>query len=274
MTMIGLTVVALMMFLRIRALYARFLSVQALVLSILLIFVGVNSWLLTHGAPVNHPAYPFVDSCTMIIDTKIVVSMASASAWLPLLYDTVVVILTVARTASSVYSKDAGQMLRVLFREGIIYYCCIFCVALSLTVMIIHADQSIKNISGQLHLCFTVAMLSRITLHLKRFAQRPVVHYDAALPPPFARQGFLSSGTVVTITPPTYAASAGRRSQPRLTVLTGLREDAREASEDGSSFAMETFSTAAAAATTTGDVHTQRPQRPAAASVSDNRTVP
>jgi hypothetical protein len=94
--------------------------------------------------------------------------VASASAWLPLLYDTVVVILTVARTASSVYSKVPGQMLRVLFREGILYYwsvdtmpyihhlltpchhfSVIFCVALSLTIMILHADQSIKNISGQ-----------------------------------------------------------------------------------------------------------------------------
>jgi hypothetical protein len=111
-------------------------------------------------------------------------------------------------------------------------------------------------------------MLSRITLHLKRFAQRPIVHYDAALPSPFAQQRFLPSGTVVTITPPTYAAPAGRRPQPRFAVVPGLRDDAREASEDGSSFAMETFSAM------TGDIHTQHPQSPAAASGSDNRTVP
>ncbi|KAI0247574.1 hypothetical protein BJV78DRAFT_1244337 [Lactifluus subvellereus] len=45
MTMTGISIVALMMFLRI---------LQAIVLAILLTFIGVNSWLLTRGIPVQH----------------------------------------------------------------------------------------------------------------------------------------------------------------------------------------------------------------------------
>ena len=48
--------------------------------------------------------------------------MAAASAWLPLLYDTIVVILTVHRTLGPVRHKTAGKIARVLLRDGILYY--------------------------------------------------------------------------------------------------------------------------------------------------------
>ena len=49
-------------------------------------------------------------------------AFASSTAWLPLLYGTVVVSLTVYRTACSVLSKNTSEMLRVLLREGLLYY--------------------------------------------------------------------------------------------------------------------------------------------------------
>jgi len=214
MTMIGITVVALMMYMRIRALYPRFYSIQAFVLSILLTFIGVNSWLLSHGVPVPHPAYPLVDSCTMIIDPKVPGPIASSSAWLPLLYDTVVISLTLIRTVSSMVSKNPSQMFRVLFREGLLYYSVICAITLILTVMILHAPPSIRNITAQLHLCLTVAMMSRITLHLKRFAQRPNgVIQDHSGPPPFANRRFFSFSQVTTLAPPVYATPSVRVQQ-------------------------------------------------------------
>jgi len=234
MTMIGISVVALLMFMRIRALYPRSYAIHASVLSILLTFIGVNSWLLTHGIPVPHPAYPLVDSCTMIVDPKVPGPIASSTAWLPLLYDTVVISLTLIRTASSMVSKNPSQMFRVLLREGLLYYSVICAITLILTIMIIHAPPSIRNITAQLHLCVTVAMMSRITLHLKRFAQRPngIVN-DNASRVPFPRR-FFSFGQITTLAAPTYATPAAR-AQPDVTFYS--------AQENDTFLGMETFST-------------------------------
>lgn len=51
-------------------------------------------------------------------------ALAASSAWLPLLYDTTVVLLTVNLTARSIYSssRNPSQMFRVLLQEGLIYY--------------------------------------------------------------------------------------------------------------------------------------------------------
>jgi len=175
MTMTGISIVAMMMFLRIRALYRRVLAIQVIVIAILLTFIGINSWLLTHGIPVPHPAYPLVDSCTMIFDQRVPRPITSSTAWLPLLYDTVVVGLTLFRTSKALYSQTAGQILRVMLREGLLYYSVICAVTLTLTIMIVSATPSVRNITAQLELCLTVTMMSRITLHLKRFAHRSTI---------------------------------------------------------------------------------------------------
>ena len=48
--------------------------------------------------------------------------MAAASAWLPLLFETLVVVLTTIRTLGSVRHKSAGMIARVLLQDGILYY--------------------------------------------------------------------------------------------------------------------------------------------------------
>ncbi|KAI0292672.1 hypothetical protein B0F90DRAFT_1768640 [Multifurca ochricompacta] len=151
MTMIGVSVAAIMMFLRIRVLYARVLEVQALVIIIFLTFVGVNSWLLSNGVRTSTSSSPFVQRAVSKLDGPI----ASSSAWLPLLYDTVVVSLTLIRTTTAMTSKPASQIFRVLLQEGLLYY--------RYTSSLVGA---FKNLT------FTVAMVSRITLHLKRFGHR------------------------------------------------------------------------------------------------------
>ncbi|KAH9952499.1 hypothetical protein BC827DRAFT_1254119 [Russula dissimulans] len=244
MTMIGISIADMMMFMRIRALYPRLWSIQVFVLSVFLTFVGVNSWLLSHGVPVPHPAYPLVDSCTMIIDPKIPGPLASSSAWLPLLYDTIVVSLTVIRTASSVISKNPSQMFRVLLREGLLYYSVIFAITLILTLMINFAPPSIRNITAQ-HLLFTVAMMSRITLHLRRFAARPngVVQGNVAHPR-FMQGRFSSFAPLTTLAAPSYATPAG---QQDATFMQSIYTDSVPVPENESFLAMETFSKPTAA---------------------------
>ncbi|KAH9971454.1 hypothetical protein BJV74DRAFT_799140 [Russula compacta] len=266
MAMIGVTVVALMMFLRIRAMYSRFLSLQVFVLSILFTFIGINSWLLTRGIPVPHPAYPLVDSCTMIIDPKVPGALASSTAWLPLVYDTVVVFLTLNGTARFVRSQDTGKMFRTLLREGLLYYGVICSITLVFTIMITAAAPSVRNIAGQLQLCLTVAMMSRITIHLKRFGRRPNhdIHGDAKHRNPFIhqqQQHLLPPDQTETNTLPIFATPTVPSSQ-QVTFLLGPPTNGAPAAASGdeSYLAMETFSTMTSGS---GECQTQHLQEPA-----------
>jgi len=98
--------------------------------------------------------------------------IAAASGWLPLLFDTIVLALTLARTLSLAQRRSAAprDIVHALVRQGLLYYALIFSVTLVLTIMIAVADVSVRNITAQLELCLTVTMMSRITLDLKRFA--------------------------------------------------------------------------------------------------------
>ncbi|THH12923.1 hypothetical protein EW146_g7241 [Bondarzewia mesenterica] len=182
MTMIGITVVALMIFLRIRALYHRIFFVQAIVFTILLVFIGVNAWLMTHGVAVRPTAdlRPFVDSCTMIFDPKIG-PIAAASAWLPLLYDTVVVVLVIHRTIKPLWRQDAGQILRVILQEGLAYYrqCHFFCYS-----CVDYYDCVRQPVGAKYHSAARtpVTMMSRITIHLRRFAHFNALGYTVSMP--------------------------------------------------------------------------------------------
>jgi len=250
MTMIGISIVFLMMFLRIRVLYAGILPIQVFVLAIFLTFIGINSYVLSHGIPVPHPAYPSVDSCTMIVDQKVGRMLASSTAWLPLLYDTVIVSLTLYRTASSVNAEPVGFVRRVLFQEGLLYYCVICTITLVLTIMIDSTGESIRNVASQLHLCLTVAIMSRITLHLKRYANSSnIIYVDAAFQPRahlHPNQHF-SFSRDVTFAPPS-APSSIHTMQPELCHFPSLsapRSDARASGssslENGSYMEMKTF---------------------------------
>jgi hypothetical protein len=94
--------------------------------------------------------------------------LASSTAWLPLLFDTTVMFLTMYRTGSSVYSKNASEIFRVLFREGLLYYrcvdvhpplpstqclqiprSCICTLTLVLTIMINTTGPGIRNVVSQ-----------------------------------------------------------------------------------------------------------------------------
>jgi len=166
MTVIGINTTALMMLLRISALYHRRPFVIAFVAAFFCVELGINAWLLTHGTAVVHQRQ--VHACTMVFDDAVTGPIASASAWLPLTYDTIVLILTLKRTLGPIRRKTAGKIARVLLRDGILYYSVIFSVNFVLTIMIAAAPSGLQNITAQLEYLLTVAMMSRITLHLRK----------------------------------------------------------------------------------------------------------
>lgn len=172
MTMIGIHVVGLMMLLRIYALYHQQRWIVAGVGLLLVVQAIINGWLLTQGEPVVHNQHSGVRACTMIFSPSMPSVLSSSSAWLPLLYDTVIVTLTVIRLLPSVRNQNASFVLRRLLEDGLLYYGVILAVNTSLTIMIIHAPDGLKNITAQLELLITVAMMSRITLNLKKSARK------------------------------------------------------------------------------------------------------
>ncbi|PFH54053.1 hypothetical protein AMATHDRAFT_136427, partial [Amanita thiersii Skay4041] len=185
MTMIGIGVVGLMMFLRIYALYRRQPWIYRAVGLLLLIQAATNAWLLTkgiHPATTRDTVSPSLVACTMIFDPKLCVfAIASASAWLPLLYDTAIFSLTLNRALPSLRQRHASFVMVRLFEDGLIYYSAIFAVTLVLTIMIVVAPPGLKNITAHKQYCFLqgplnqrlapqVTMMSRITLNLKKSA--------------------------------------------------------------------------------------------------------
>ncbi|KAJ7164777.1 hypothetical protein C8R43DRAFT_1122654 [Mycena crocata] len=151
MTLIGIHVVAIMMLLRIKALYSEKRSIFGGVFLLFMISFCMNAWLLTRGEPVVHNPDSGVHACTMIFPPSISV-IASSSAWLPLLYDSVVLVLTLMKTLPVVGRNNGTYMMKRLLEDGLIYYTAIFSVTLVLTIMIISAPPGLKNIAAQLEL--------------------------------------------------------------------------------------------------------------------------
>ncbi|KAG1751053.1 hypothetical protein EDB19DRAFT_1824801 [Suillus lakei] len=169
MTAVGIQVVGLMMFLRVRAMYHDNRYVVILVASLLFAWVAVGAWLLSHGV------------VSGMAESELRGSLASAWAWVPLCYDTVVFALTLNRTLPSIKNKEAGHIVRTLFTNGVLFYSVMCTINLIFTIMVARAPQGLKNITGQLELILTVAMMSRITLSLMKEGTRGSVPLDRHL---------------------------------------------------------------------------------------------
>ncbi|PIL22618.1 hypothetical protein GSI_15308 [Ganoderma sinense ZZ0214-1] len=168
-TMIGINIASLMMLLRIYAMYETQKFIVAFVAIIFCLEFGTNAWLLSHGIAVHHS--PQVKACSMIFDSSRLPGVAaSATAWTVLVYDTIVLLLTIFKTYSSLRYKTVAGTMRTLLKEGVAYYSVIFSVTLVLTLMIAFAPPGIQNLCAQMEYLLTVTMMSRITLHLKRAA--------------------------------------------------------------------------------------------------------
>ncbi|KAJ7735720.1 hypothetical protein B0H16DRAFT_1575150 [Mycena metata] len=208
MTVIGIYTVGLMMLIRINALYTDKRYIVYSLGLLWLLMVIVQAWLLTNG-----------EACTMIFKPSLS-AIASSSAWMPLLYDSCVLILTLFKTVPATVKaprfpnharRDGSNIMKRLFRDGLIYYAAIFAVNAVLTIMIISAPPGLKNITAQLELLLTdtrqVAMMSRITLNLKKLGSERklmgTVGEDSGLPVVFGSGG----------------PSGARRQQTRFTTI-------------------------------------------------------
>ncbi|KZP11172.1 hypothetical protein FIBSPDRAFT_899177 [Athelia psychrophila] len=168
MTAVGIEVAGLMMLIRVYTLYNKSRWVTGGVAFILFVETVMNIYLLVHAG-----------ACSMIFNGSHFA--ASTSAWLPLLYETIVFKLTLFKTLVTLKSGDSEYLVRRMFRDGLIYYAAICAVNLTLTVMITSAPVGVRNVTAQLELLshhydlkshfsltnLQISMMSRITLSLK-----------------------------------------------------------------------------------------------------------
>ncbi|KAF8631051.1 hypothetical protein AX15_002659 [Amanita polypyramis BW_CC] len=173
-----------MMFLRIRSLYRERKLVYYIIGIFFIIQTGVYAWLLCNGEPVPH-SYPKLKACTMVFNIGIGKVATSSSAWIPLLYDSFVFLLTLYCVWPKWELFNFSVLKKRLFEDGLIYYSAIFAVTLTLTFMIAYAPVGVKNIAAQLELLVAVTMMSRITLNLKKVgARRGGIHEIEVTPRP------------------------------------------------------------------------------------------
>ncbi|KAJ7605522.1 hypothetical protein DFH06DRAFT_1020188, partial [Mycena polygramma] len=196
MTLIGVHVVGIMMFLRIYALYSTRRVVVAGVFFILLVSICVNGWLLAHGQRVLI-VYCLRLHALMLFWISLRSTIASSSAWLPLLYDSVVLVLTLVKALPLVRKSNGTYVMKRLLEDGLIYYAAIFSVTLVLTIMIVSAPS----------FSITVTMMSRITLNLKKCASKSLQSTILREPGSLVFQS-------VSVSPPEQAHSQSRYRDP------------------------------------------------------------
>lgn len=230
MTAVGIQVVGLMMFLRVRGMYHDNRYIVILVASLWFVWVAVVAWLLFHSVAVPHAS--LIHSCRMEFSDS-VGDLASAWAWVPLCYDTVVFALTLYRTLPSIKNKEAGHIVHTLFTDGVLFYSVMCAINLIFTIMVVRAPQGLKNITGQLELILTVAMMSRITLSLRKEGARRSVPLDTHLGSKFPLC-FDCQRPVQDIMKPQPSASSFQASQTR-TELVEIQ--GHTGAFDGDSFA-------------------------------------
>jgi len=174
MIVIALGITALMMMIRVTAIYSGSRLVLGVLITIFLVEMGVMAWLLSGAHAVVHEKG--IHGCSMVFSSNIGF-WPSASAWLPLLYDTVVLVLTLSRTIYSIKGlkgvtsnrvSQRGSISEILLKDGILYFSVIFVANFVLTVMILKAPPGIQNICAQFEQLITVTMISRITISLRK----------------------------------------------------------------------------------------------------------
>ncbi|KAF9558955.1 hypothetical protein CPC08DRAFT_638345, partial [Agrocybe pediades] len=142
---IAVEVVGLMMLLRIKALYPHQKWIINCLWCILLFETAMNAWLISRGQRVS---FHSLLACSMVFDPAIS-NLASSSAWIPLLYDTIIFGLTLYRTVPPIRREEASYIVKRLLEDGLLYYSVIFSVTCILTFMIVAAPPGTKNIAAQ-----------------------------------------------------------------------------------------------------------------------------
>ncbi|KAF8190589.1 hypothetical protein K438DRAFT_1831310 [Mycena galopus ATCC 62051] len=190
MTGIGIYVVGLMMLI---PLYSNKRLVVVAVGTLWLIMFSVQAWLLSKGQAVVHNPESGVRACTMIFPPSLS-TIASSSAWMPLLYDSCILILTLIKTVPATVKgqrappnrnrHDGSNIMKWLFQDGLIYYSWVVSLVISIGLNALLSGPYSR---------IPVTMMSRITLNMKKLGSKRklmgTTFTDSGLPVVFRSNG-------------------------------------------------------------------------------------
>ena len=176
---IALALSELLLFIRVLGLYWGKKVFPAAIFLVWLVQQAVSAWLLTNAHAVPHEGTSD-HACTMIFSGNIGSFPPSLTAWIPLLYDTMVIGLVLYKCLPQ-KKLSMSHVVDTLIKDGLLYYGVLFAVNLVLGVMIIAAPVCLPTL--YLHVLL-------LTLVIPFLVGRDEKHHCPARTTPYSRHDF------------------------------------------------------------------------------------
>ncbi|KAH9077940.1 hypothetical protein EDB83DRAFT_2347116 [Lactarius deliciosus] len=166
----------ILMLIRVYALYNRNrLILYGLSASLVLQTVaGLWQYTVSGGTPAPDPLDNYEYHFCIYLPPKRIGHLSTMYIFWELGYDSVVFLLTIARTFYMHWRHQGmirgGGLVSNLVQDGAFYFGCIFSVNLMWAVMILHAPTGLRAIAGIPSSCVNTLMVCRITLNLRTAA--------------------------------------------------------------------------------------------------------
>ncbi|KLO11797.1 hypothetical protein SCHPADRAFT_454508 [Schizopora paradoxa] len=185
---VSIIIAGLVMILRVYALHGKSTMVAIVAGAVWCLQIGTYMFFLSGGEALSQQGIS--GGCSFIF--RISLGMLDILAIVgTLIFDSTILLLVIFRpgtfktlvqrlrgkpSASGYVEMDVTPMdvtHKSILQEGVIYYCVIFGINLSLTIMIATATPGIRNVLQFTSEIITATMISRITLHLRKVSYKP-----------------------------------------------------------------------------------------------------
>ncbi|KAA1478070.1 hypothetical protein DENSPDRAFT_885605 [Dentipellis sp. KUC8613] len=122
------------------------------------------------------PTLPDVDAFHICIFIAALnkASWLEATVCMCLAFDTVVFLIICIMTGITIRRSSNGRMLRIIQRDGVVYFFVLFSTNLVWLLLALHAPPGLKFVQNQSTMIISSIMITRITLNLKRSSHQSV----------------------------------------------------------------------------------------------------
>ncbi|TFY72255.1 hypothetical protein EVG20_g767 [Dentipellis fragilis] len=134
-----------------------------------------------HRSPL--PALPDIDAFRMLTPPYFVVAWIDAFLVICLGFDAIVFLVICITTVIAIRRSNYGHMLRIVQRDGIVYFFVLFSSNLIWLLLALYAPPGRKYIQTQPALIISSIMINRITLNLKRGGRKQIINYGLSSDP-------------------------------------------------------------------------------------------
>ncbi|KAI0065299.1 hypothetical protein BV25DRAFT_1913898 [Artomyces pyxidatus] len=159
---------------RVYALYDRNRYVLVFLILVAAMGVAVACWVVvTKGVDATEVITTAVPGCNQLLDNE--GGQRLALAWSGVLvFDTSVFVLTLSK-AFRLGLGSGGKLLKVLVRDGALYFTVLFLANLGNILMLLHAPPVLKDSSTTLTNVLSSTLVSRVMLNLRSTSSSPIV---------------------------------------------------------------------------------------------------